>query len=251
MEEEKKLVQESSLRIMKQLRQIWGEEHSFREIDANDFKHLDLSFYRKKEQSLSLLGFSKLGDVEDTAQKKTIPDPRTFMRMMVSQDRTVSAAVYHEKPEFPWPLICWLLKLTPLKIIEFGTEFENGIMLSTSVMAPIRQADGPKEIIRQFGSRKSGVEGLYKTHLHKVETVIAEEKTRPVAHNSLDDICTAQNRKLMLIRKHLEDSGWISKEYLARQYGNNTAFVDEVHKEVERMAAKQLLGKELPPPEQQ
>jgi hypothetical protein len=241
MDPEQQAVHDGALKILNQVQQMWGKEHSFSLADEKSFRHLDLGFYRKIENQLQQLGFTTLGDIEDISIKETKPDPRTFIRILINFGETISAAVYHAKPKFPWPLLCWFFKITPLKIFEFETEFENGTILTTTIASAKTRTDGPKEFIKQYCGRKSIPPEVLQKHSYKMGEIIAEQRTRPKRTPTLDDICASQNRAINLKRKHMEENGWVSKEYLIRQHGKDDKFINDVYEEVQRLVRKQLI----------
>lgn len=241
MKTEKELIHEAALKNLKFIQQMWGKEHFFSSVDENYFRHLDLNFYKKTENAIVDLGFNKLGDIEDVDLKESKPDPRTFLRILSNSDATITAAIYHVKPKFPWPIFCWIAKLTPLKIFEFETEFENGIILTTTIETQLSSADSPKEIIQQHCDKNFTVEELYRTHKNKIQNIISEFKTKCVKNKTLDDICLSQNRAIWLRRKHMEEIGWVSKEYLIKLHKKDNKFINDLYDEIQRLVKKQLI----------
>ncbi len=238
---EQESIHRAALNILKKIQQTWGKEHSFLRTHENNFKHLDLVFYRKIQKQMETLGFTLLGNIEDLSIKESKPDPRTFIRILINADATISAAIYHAKPKFPWPILCWFFKLTPLKVFEFETEFENGITLTTSIAAALTQIDAPQEIVKQFCDKKSTVKELFNKHTAKMKRIQSENNTQAIKLHTLNDICLAQNRTIHRVRKHMEQNGWVSKEYLIRQHGKDDTFINDVYEEVQRLVRKQLI----------
>lgn len=238
---EEKTINDAAKKILLVIQNMWGKEHSFSKVDANAYRHLDISYYERIESELRAFGFSKLGDIEDVSIKESKPDPRTFLRVLISNDATVSAAIYHVKPKFPWPLLCWIFRMLPLKICEFETEFQNGIVLTTTIAPASIKSDSPDKLITQFCHKSTTTKETLEKHREKTNEVMRKCNTTPMRMSSLDEICDSQNRAILLRRRHMKEIGWISKEYLIRRTGKNDKFTNDVYEEVQRLVKKQII----------
>jgi len=94
-------------------------------LDAADFPNLDHEFYDETQAALESLGFRWLGDRENLTLTKAFPKLRTFVRMLVSAEGTISSFLYH------------IQAMTPkgthdIRAIELGSELSDGTFLVTS-----------------------------------------------------------------------------------------------------------------------
>ncbi len=94
-------------------------------LDADDFPNLDHEFYDETQAALESLGFRWLGDRENLTLTKAFPKLRTFVRMLVSAEGTISSFLYH------------IQAMTPkgthdIRAIELGSELSDGTFLMTS-----------------------------------------------------------------------------------------------------------------------
>lgn len=231
--------------VLRQIQTMWGQEHEFNQVQERNFRHLDLRFYARNQKELEGLGFWTLGDVEDVCVKNSRPDPHTFLRVLVSYDGTVAAAIYHAKPTWLWRLFCWIFKIGPLKVYELETEFENGATLQTTICSPGVIGDHEQNAVHQHLDKRCPVAELLAAHRTKMNEMAAAQDTRPVVMKKLTDVCDSQNRALMRKRQHLEEIGWVSREYLVQQFGKDNEFLDAVYKEIQRLVRKQLITGKL------
>lgn len=231
--------------ILKTIQAGWGHDHVFNEVQPSSFKHLDIKFYDRIQQSIEKLGFKHIGDIEDQNVKMSKPNPRTFIRVSISEDSTISCAIYHAKPVFPFPLLCWFWGLGPLKVFEFETEFINGTFLTTTISSSKASVDAPGNAVKQHCDKNETAELVLKKHRELISKINREQSTEPRRLSSLDEICASQNRGIEQKRKHMEEIGWVSKEYLRRQIGENEKLVADVHQEINRLVRKQLITGQL------
>jgi len=238
-------IHKAALSILKTLQAHWGADHEFSPVKVSDFPHLSHRFYNRIQKQMESLGMKVLGDIEDLNIKAVKPDPRTFIRVAVTDDGYISGATYHAKPKFPWPLLCFFFRVGPLKIFEFESEFENGIILSTTIANKKNAGDTPENHIHQFCHPRSSVKDVFEYHKNKIKEIFLEHNSKPLELNTLDEICESQNRGIRNKRKYMEEIGWISREQLVKQLGKDDDFLDKVHKEVDRLVRKQLITGKL------
>ena len=238
---ESEQVRKAAESVLIQIQTMWGQEHEFRQVNEKNFRHLDLLFYARNQKELEGLGFWTLGDIEDVCVKNSRPDPRTFLRILVNYDGTIAAAIYHAKPGLLWRLFCWIFKIGPLKVYELETEFTNGATLQTTICSPGVVGDHEQNAVHQHLDKRCPVAALLAAHTDKMNEMAASQDTQPVILKTLADVCDSQNRSLMRKRQHLEEIGWVSREYLVQQFGKDNDFLDAVYKEIERLVRKQII----------
>ena len=115
------------------MRKPYLNTHEYHIVNHSDFKHLDIAFYSTCEKILINENYRLLGDIEDIFHKNQTPDPRTFRRLMVSNDDSITAAFYHVKPKFPWSILIHLFGFGSTRIYEFITEFNDKMYLTSTI----------------------------------------------------------------------------------------------------------------------
>src|SRR6266702_774448 len=124
---------EKTARDIKKLNEkIYVPRHEYRPIDARTFRHLDLNFYDQVRDVVVAQGCTWLGDVENVTLKGTPNDFRTFVRLLVSEDRTICIGLFHPRPKFWVRALIWILRVKIGRTTDFETELSNGGYLVTS-----------------------------------------------------------------------------------------------------------------------
>ncbi len=117
----------------------------------------------------------------------------------------------------------------------------NGATLQTTICAPGVVGDYGSNAVHQHLDKKCPVAALLAAHTEKMHEMAVSQDTRPVVLKTLADVCDSQNRTVMRKRQHLEEIGWVSREYLVQQYGKDNEFLDAVYSEIQRLVRKQLI----------
>jgi hypothetical protein len=228
-------------KVLKRLRERFEKDHVCQTADASCFPHLAKRFYKRTQTQLEKMGFHFIGDLENLTLKEQKPDPRTFIRVMADPAGEIVAAFYHVKPRFPWPLLMWLWGLRPARLLEFESEFSDGSMLMSTLITPKADVPPPPKFIRIHYPRKMPVDLLLKNHQAKLqEKLRVDPDVKPVRIRTLQDVIKMQNRQLILTREHLEEIGWVTREYLYK-HGARKEFADQIYAEIQRLLKKELI----------
>ena len=89
-------------------------------------------------------------------------------------------------------------------------------------------------------SNDADIQNIVQEYFYNIVRIFCNHR-QPMRLNTLDEICKSQNRAINLTRKHMEENGWVSKEYLIKQHGKDDKFIDDVYEEVQRLVRKQLI----------
>ena len=220
--------------VLGNMQRAFQPKHLYQVVDGRDFRHVSRRFYRRTQARLEDLGFSFVGDVEDVTMKVQTPDPRTFIRTMVSRDRTDVAAFYHVRPVLLWRLGMLLLRI-PAKIVEFESYTTSGRAYCTSTAPRFVHAPHPDSIRRDSASRKLSVADLYDRHMRNLAERAGSGELIPVS--TVEDVIDFQNLMETQLHEHLQRIGWVTKEYLLAQ-GVRKGIVDEVYDEAQRLLGR-------------
>lgn len=226
--------------ILNTIRRQFGVQHVFRQIDESHFPHLSLKFYSQCEERLKKLKFQKILDIEDVTVRSSTPDPRCFLRIMRNPYSNISAAIYHAKPKFPWPLLMFFMG-QPSKVYEFQSRFSDDAVIETSISSPIISNSYPEKITKQFYPKKK-IEKLYEIHKKSSDDYLSSHPGISIVPKDSFQAILDHNRKTFEItKKHLEEIGWVTKEYILKMARGNKRQADAVYAEIQN-----ILNKEKP-----
>ena len=130
-------------------------------IDASKFDKLDLDFYNSVGSNLIRNQFRLIGDFEESNFKKRNPAILFFSRLMMSDDDTTKATIYHLK-----------MGELNLKITEFLTEFTNGAVLISSNDFLSSKIEYPNEIEYSYCNTES-TDDLLRHHKDVLKKLLA------------------------------------------------------------------------------
>jgi len=134
-------------------------------VDSTKYKTLDLLFYEAIRTYLEKNNFCLVGDFEESNFKNKFPNIPYFSRIMISEDDSIKAIIYHLK-----------IGETSFKTIEFVTEFTNGNFIITSNNFLNSQIEYPKEIEFKFFKTNS-IQELLENHINNKQQIIESKNT--------------------------------------------------------------------------
>ena len=125
--------QELAQKLLKTMQALYTDQHTFQHVDCKTFRHVDQKFYQHTQKMLEKLGFRQIADIEDVTVSQTKISHRTFIRVLLSSDRTIMGACY----QFP---LSWLVRLFQWiglapkggKVIDLESELSDGSFLVTT-----------------------------------------------------------------------------------------------------------------------
>lgn len=235
------MYEEAARQILERVRSSYATEHKYRAVNAEDFGHLSLRFYNDAQKDLEALGFRRVVDVEDETVKRQTPDPRTFIRVMASNDGTVVAGIYHCCPTFVWRVMAFISGMRT-RLVEFQTELENGYQVMTTAARRQDLLPTSPKMFKNFQPYGTPIAGLYKSHQGIIERVVMEAKVRPIANRTQAEILGFENRQMMLQREYLESIGWVTEDYLAKRSGCNTEMARAIYVEIQKILQEEKAG---------
>jgi hypothetical protein len=226
-------------KILNRIRINYKLDPSYAEVDCRAFPHISKDFYETTQRSLEKMGFHLAGDVESDLLKRQTPNPRTFLRLMISSDGCTDAAITHLSPAFLWRVVLFFVGLRRTKLVEFQSELENGDQVSTT---PIRQSSllpcSPKIHRRCLPLEKSW-ESLYHQHLVHLDEVKKQTGCPARCHKNLTDIASFELSQARIQREYLKSIGWITKEYLLRNGAGNEKAAQRIYDAIQQILAEE------------
>ena len=184
-------------------------------VDARQFKQADLVFYDDSQRLLERLGFVFLEDVEVIPSKPNKSFARTFLRVMLSADRTRIATIFHLKPG-------WMLKLLGAKetrVYGIDTQLSDNSFVCTDNAESCNALNNPPTINVSHLPATTSVGLVVEAHNNRVEAhTVFRIGALPVRMQSAEDIRRSMCLQQRIKAKFCTEAG-LSKEELERLAG--------------------------------
>lgn len=207
----KNLAKKSNADIKKTLEENYPE---YEPKELRSVKGIDYDFYEKNSEAMGLEGFSIKGDFQDLEHNRNFPKQQTVLRFMVSQDRTIMAALYHLPVQFINKLLLWSMgNFSKFRTIDLETEFTDRHFVMTTTAALL--LSDPPEFRRNLLPASTPVKELVRLHRESVAAYLdRNHDVETVRFNNLNDIMDSQARGAELSRIHRKNMGGLTKEEL-------------------------------------
>jgi hypothetical protein len=203
--------------IKKLSESIYVPRHEYQHVDPRAFRHLDLRFYDSVRDGLVSLGCIWLGDVENMTLKGTPNDFRTFIRMMVSDDKLICIGLYHPKPKFWVRLLLWMLRIKVGKTIDCETELSNGGYLVTSNAAEAGKLNAPPGFDMKYFPVKTPHETIFEAHRQRLKDWLAANPgIHATAMRTPEDALEMQHRMQAAKAAYRKAVGHVSEDELRK-----------------------------------
>ncbi|MDD5707654.1 MAG: hypothetical protein PHR35_17175 [Kiritimatiellae bacterium] len=229
----KRAVRKGARKIVEETKKRFAKRHEYRTVDPDDFQHLDLRFYNESKAAFEQHGFVHLRDEEDVTIKNASTDPRTFIRVMLSQGGTVTAAFYQPRVKLFTRL---LLKVTGTKVgrtTDCESELSDGTFICTSNAVTASMISSPPQILTDYLPFESDPTQVLQRHEERLREHLAHHPELSVIPlRSVEDVHASQHRQEAIKATYRESVGWISKEELEKCADGDSALAADVHKEV-------------------
>lgn len=183
--------------------------------DARQFKQADLVFYDDSQRLLERLGFVFLEDVEVVPGKPNKSFARTFLRVMLSADRTRIATIFHLKPG-------WMLKLLGAKetrVHGIDTQLSDNSFICTDNAESCNALNNPPTINVSHLPATTSVGLVLEAHNNRVEAhAVFRIGVLPVRMQSAEDVRRSMDLQQRIKAAFRTEAG-LSKEELERLAG--------------------------------
>jgi hypothetical protein len=200
-------------------------------VNAADFPHLDLAFYDQTQKFLEGHGFTWLGDKENVTIRKST-GLSLFIRVMISQDKTIMAGIYHFKRK-------GLTGTKEARVLDLESWFNNGHFVTTSNAEQAGHFDSPPTIDACHLPNNTPQEQILQTHLNRFQAFISRHPgVQPYGLPTLEDTQNAQD-ELQRIKAEFRSQAGLSKAELERISGGSSPAVDAVHAKLEERQTQQ------------
>lgn len=183
--------------------------------DALQFKRVDMVFYDDSQRLLERLGFVFLEDVEVIPNKPNKSFARTFLRVMLSADRTRIATIFHLKPG-------WMLRLLGAKetrVYGIDTQLSDNSFICTDNAESCNALNNPPTISVSHLPATTSVGLVLEAHNNRVEAhTVFRVGALPVRMQSAEDVRRSMDLQQRIKAAFRTEAG-LSKEELERLAG--------------------------------
>jgi hypothetical protein len=196
--------------LMQMMQEIYGDLHTYQQVDCKTFRHLDQKFYQNTQKILETLGFRCIADIEDVTLSQTEPFRRLFIRVLLSNDGTTTGSCYHFAGSWLQRIFRWLgLLYKGDKQIALESELSDGSFLVTGNTLGMGLAPVPSVNEQQFPYNTS-IETLWTRHREKL-LEYSQQRIHPVKVNNYDEIEAAQHRLQMIKNNYRQSVGFLTE----------------------------------------
>lgn len=195
---------------------IYAGRHEFAEIRAADFRDLDHQFYNRAQAELEAFGFRYMADIEDLTLSRQMPRLRTFVRVLVGENRSTTAAIYHLKFRGFYRLL-QLVGALPQKpfFVDLESEFSDGTFLSISNTRGNDLSSDVPGILRQAFAAETPIGQLLAAHREAFQRQIHAGQTATQV-GTLAEVHALQHRLQEAKNRHKKSIGYVDAEQVAR-----------------------------------
>ena len=197
-------------------------------VEARLFKQVDHTFYDESQRQFEQCGFAFL---EVVASKPNKCFARTFVRVLVSSDRTGVATIFHLKPR-------WMLKVLGAKearVVGIDTQFADKTFVSTDNAESCNALDNPAAISVSHLPAVSSVPMVVEAHKNRVEArSVFSAGAVPVRVQNAEDA-----RRMMALQQQIKaefrQQAGLSKSELERLGGaTDNKIIDDLSADLAR-----------------
>ncbi|HWL54878.1 MAG TPA: hypothetical protein VNQ90_20715 [Chthoniobacteraceae bacterium] len=217
---------------------IYAPRHEYREVDAQSFPHLDLGFYDRTRDALVAQGCTWIGDFEDLTLKAGAIDLRTFIRILVSKDQTISIALYHPKPKFWVRLLLWVMRCKIGRTMDCGTELPEGRYIVTDNASEAAKMTLPPGFDHQLVSVGSDYETVFQVHQQRLKDfLLANPGVQPTIMRTVKDFFAVEHRIEAIKAAYRKEIGGVTEAEL-KNCGVDTDTAAKVKQEMDRQRSE-------------
>jgi hypothetical protein len=206
----------------------------YKEVKPDQSAYLRSKFYNDNTEKLLKLGFHYTADLADQAAAKSTQNIPPFFRVMSFFDDGIVACFYHIKPKFSWPFHA------ARKVIELETELSDGNIIISSTAEDEIEYPLPKTISRYAHPANIPIEGLLHKHRAKIRRYQTHKPDAAIVKvRSKKEFVALRQRRQQMIYNHLKSIGWVTKEYVAKQF-NNKEVAEQVYARIKQFAGTKV-----------
>jgi hypothetical protein len=205
----------AAAKIIEIMKSAYEEKQEYREVNPDDFKHLDMDRYDTVTQTLENLGFKHLADLDHMAHIKLLE--RTFSRYLSGDGGTIAAFTFQLKPESkpgtgkpPFPLL-----QTVLQVVGLGTDFSDHFSIETIIGDQVPGLTPMPHTNTERMPEDTPLEELLQRHRLRLKEYADKNKNVTVLNiDTIDDVIDALERTRAMSATYKKSMGWVNREDL-------------------------------------
>lgn len=210
-------IEKTASDIRKLTEHVYVPRHEYQQVDARSFRHLDLNFYDRTRDAFVAQGCTWLGDVENVTLKGTANDFRTFIRFLVSEDRTACVGLYHPKPKIWIRLLLWILRVKVGRTIDCESELSSGGYIVTSNAAEAGKLNPPPGFDMKYFPVETDHDTVFRAHCRRLKDFLtANPAIRATTMSTAEEALEMQHRMQAAKAAFRKGIGYITKDELER-----------------------------------
>jgi hypothetical protein len=214
---------------------VYGEPHELVRVSPAAFPEADIEFYDRVRRELEGRKYRWLADVEDLTMSRIYPQNRTFLRLFVDAGGMIRASAYHMHPRGVVISLLQLVQLFPrhLRVLELVSEIQ-GTFLVTSNTHGVDRLEPPPEAKVERLPLSTPIPEIVSRHEQRItELLRAHPERAPKAFETFDDVLASMARAHVVMARHRQKVGGLSRDELERLKGrplsaSEEAFLREV-----------------------
>jgi hypothetical protein len=208
---------------------VYGEPHELVKVSPDAFPEADIEFYDRVKRSLEDKRYTTLGDVEDVTMSRIYPHNRTFLRLFVDAGRMIRASAYHLHPRGVVVSLLQLVQLWPrhLRVIELVSEVGGKFLVTANTQGVDRLEPPPEAKVERLPLETTFLDVVTR-HEQRITAYLKEHPERaPVSFESLDDVIASIARAHVVMARHRQKVGGLSRDELERLKGRPLSATEE------------------------
>lgn len=217
-------------RLRAELDALYGGEHEYARVSPAAFPDADLAWYDKATADLEAKGWKRLADIEDLTVSRVYPDRRTFLRVFVDGGGVTRAAIYHIRVRGPgslWSVVSSAAR--DLYLVELVSEVARGRFLATSNTRALDKLSIPKDYDIERLEQASSLAAVIARHQARLaEHLRRRMADAPEPQWAWEDVLASIQRGHLVIAKHRQAVGGLSRDEVERFTGRPLTAVEEV-----------------------
>ncbi len=203
--------------IKKLSERVYVPRHDYRRVDAASFRHLDLNFYDRTRDAFVAQGCTWLGDVENVTLKGAPNDFRSFIRILVSEDRTTCIGLYHPKPRIWIRLLMWILRVKIGRTVDCESELSSRGFIVTSNAAEAAKLNPPPGFDMQYFPVKTDCDAVFRNHSQRLKDFLtANPSISATKMRTAEEVLEMQHRMQAAKAAFRKGVGYVTADELER-----------------------------------
>jgi hypothetical protein len=208
---------------------VYGEPHELVKVSPAAFPEADVEFYDRARAQLEQRGYRWLADVEDVTLSRVYPQNRTFLRLFIDAGDMIRASAYHVHPRGVVVSILQLVQLWPrhLRVVELVTEVGGTFLVTANTHGVDRLEPPPEARVERLPLATAVVEVVARHEARITELLRAHPERVPTNFESYDDVVASIARAHVVMARHRQKVGGLSRDELERLKGRPLSPAEE------------------------